>query len=42
MLPVEEFFSEARVPQFQLDPGLLDAVGQLVGYWLTEQFESGF
>ncbi|NES94064.1 MAG: acyltransferase domain-containing protein [Desertifilum sp. SIO1I2] len=42
VLPVEEFFSEARVPQFQLDPGLLDAAGQLVGYWLTEQFGPDF
>lgn len=42
VLPVDEFFSQTAFPQFQIDPGLLDAAGQLVGYWLTEQFGPDF
>ncbi len=38
VLPSEEFFSQMRHPTFQLDPGLLDAAGQLVGYWISEQW----
>ncbi len=42
VLPIEGFFSQAQVPRFVTDAGLLDAAGQLVGYWLSEQFGSDF
>lgn len=38
VLPTDAFFSHTRYPVFQLDPGLLDAAGQLVGYWISEQW----
>lgn len=37
VLPTQAFFSYTSQPQFRLDPGLLDAAGQLVGYWISEQ-----
>lgn len=42
VLPIEGFFSQAQAPRFVTDAGLLDAAGQLVGYWLSEQFGSDF
>lgn len=38
VLPLDDFFTNIKRPNFQTDAGLLDAAGQLVGYWLTEQF----
>ncbi|MCS5697927.1 polyketide synthase dehydratase domain-containing protein [Cyanobium sp. FGCU-52] len=38
VLPVTDFFRRCRQPRFILDPGLLDAAGQLVGYWISEQW----
>lgn len=38
VLPVSDFFRRSRNPSFILDPGLLDAAGQLVGYWISEQW----
>lgn len=38
VLPLDDFFTKIKRPIFQTDAGLLDAAGQLVGYWLTEQF----
>ncbi|MGB5962863.1 MAG: beta-ketoacyl synthase N-terminal-like domain-containing protein [Coleofasciculaceae cyanobacterium] len=38
VLPLDEFFTNIKSPIFKTDAGLLDAAGQLVGYWLTEQF----
>lgn len=32
----EDLFSFTRVPQFQMDPALLDACGQLLGFWSFE------
>lgn len=40
VLPLNEFFTNIQRPIFRIDAGLLDAAGQLVGYWLTEQFGS--
>ncbi|HEY9632053.1 MAG TPA: beta-ketoacyl synthase N-terminal-like domain-containing protein [Coleofasciculaceae cyanobacterium] len=42
VLPIDNFFSHTQRPIFRTDAGLLDAAGQLVGYWLTEQFGSDF
>jgi acyl transferase domain-containing protein/phosphopantetheinyl transferase len=39
---LEDFFSFTHKPVFRTDAGLLDAAGQLVGYWLSEQFGSDF
>jgi acyl transferase domain-containing protein/phosphopantetheinyl transferase len=38
VLPLDDFFTNIQHPIFKTDAGLLDAAGQLVGYWLTEQF----
>ena len=38
VLPLDQFFTNVQRPIFRTDAGLLDAAGQLVGYWLTEQF----
>lgn len=38
VLPLNDFFTNIQSPILQTDAGLLDAAGQLVGYWLTEQF----
>lgn len=38
VLPLIDFFTNIKRPIFKTDAGLLDAAGQLVGYWLTEQF----
>jgi acyl transferase domain-containing protein/phosphopantetheinyl transferase len=37
-LPTHDFFDSGHQPSFHLDPGLLDAAGQLITYWLVEQF----
>ncbi len=37
VLPTHEYFTFTTRPQLQLDAALLDAVGQLAGYWLAEQ-----
>ena len=42
VLPIDNFFEFTQRPIFRTDAGLLDAAGQLVGYWLTEQFGSDF
>ncbi len=42
VLPIDNFFEFTERPVFRTDAGLLDAAGQLVGYWLTEQFGSDF
>ncbi len=38
VLRIYDFFTNIQQPIFRTDAGLLDAAGQLVGYWLTEQF----
>nr|WP_315790257.1 beta-ketoacyl synthase N-terminal-like domain-containing protein [Fischerella sp. JS2] len=41
-IAIEDFFSNTQQPIFQIDAGLLDAAGQLVGYWVSEQFGTDF
>lgn len=41
-IAVNNFFRYAHEPLFQIDAGLLDAAGQLVGYWVSEQFGTDF
>ncbi len=41
-IPTHDYFSFTRSPQFQLDAAMLDAAGQLAGYWLTEKHTWGF
>ena len=42
VISTHDFFSDTRRPVLQTDAGLLDAVGQLVGYWVSEQFGFDF
>lgn len=37
-LPTHDYFADSRTPAFTFDAALLDAAGQVVGYWLTERF----
>lgn len=41
-LPTAGLFHSTASPRFLTDPVLLDATGQLVGYWTAERFESAF
>lgn len=41
-LPTDHLFRSTPSPEFLTDPVLLDATGQLVGYWTAERFESAF
>ena len=42
VLPTDNLFKSNPNPSFITDPFLLDAVGQLVGYWPIENLETGF
>jgi phosphopantetheinyl transferase len=42
VLPTTQFFAPHSDAALSIDAGLLDAAGQLVGYWLTEKFGSDF
>lgn len=42
VLPRKGLFRSTPDPVFLADPVLLDAVGQLVGYWTAEHLETGF
>jgi acyl transferase domain-containing protein/phosphopantetheinyl transferase len=42
VIPTDGFFAGQGPVSLQTDAGLLDAAGQLVGYWLSEQFGSDF
>lgn len=42
VLPANRLFRPAPNPRFVTDPVLLDAAGQLVGYWAAEYLERGF
>lgn len=42
VLPVVDYFAHTAAPVFQFDAALLDAAGQLAGYWLTEKHSWGF
>jgi acyl transferase domain-containing protein/phosphopantetheinyl transferase len=37
VLPTHDYFAFTTRPHLQIDAALLDAVGQLAGYWLAEQ-----
>lgn len=41
-IATHDYFRFTTQPQFRTDPALLDAAGQVVGYWLTERFAWGF
>lgn len=41
-IPTNDYFSFTERPRFQLDAAMLDAAGQLAGYWLTEKHTWGF
>jgi acyl transferase domain-containing protein/phosphopantetheinyl transferase len=42
VLPSNRLFRSISSPRFLTDPVLLDATGQLVGYWTAEHLASGF
>ena len=42
VLATHDYFAGEPAPRFQFDAALLDAAGQLAGYWLSEQFGWGF
>jgi acyl transferase domain-containing protein len=42
IMPTENLLRSERRPTFLIDPYLLDAAGQLVGYWPLEFLEQGF
>ncbi|HAJ60658.1 MAG TPA: 6-deoxyerythronolide-B synthase [Cyanobacteria bacterium UBA8543] len=42
VIPIDDFFQQIHHPIFQIDAGLLDAAGQLVGYWVLEQIGTDF
>lgn len=42
VLPPNGFFSSKRKPGFVLDPIVLDAAGQIVGFWTKERLETGY
>ncbi|HEY9600760.1 MAG TPA: beta-ketoacyl synthase N-terminal-like domain-containing protein [Allocoleopsis sp.] len=42
VIAIADFFQDIHRPVFQIDAGLLDAAGQLVGYWVLEQIGTDF
>jgi len=42
VLPVSGFFRSEKNPKFVTDPIVLDAAGQIVGFWTMEHLKSGF
>ncbi|UCC31089.1 MAG: polyketide synthase dehydratase domain-containing protein, partial [Phycisphaerales bacterium] len=42
VLPTDNLLRSKESPCFHVDPFLLDAAGQLVGYWPVEYFDQGF
>ncbi|MES1258393.1 MAG: polyketide synthase dehydratase domain-containing protein, partial [Acidobacteriota bacterium] len=42
VLPVEDLLRSDQRPDFHIDPFLLDAAGQMVGYWPCEYLEEGY
>ena len=42
VIETDTFLKDVHQPQFQIDSGLLDAAGQLAGYWISEQFGTDF
>lgn len=42
VLPTDRLFRSTSTPLFVIDPALLDAAGQLVGYWPIENLDTAF
>ncbi len=42
VLPFSRLFRDRPAPGFLMDPILLDAAGQLIGFWTAEHLETGF
>ena len=42
VISFDDFFKTLKSPQFVIDPTLLDAAGQLVGYWIMENKEISY
>jgi phosphopantetheinyl transferase (holo-ACP synthase) len=42
VLPIDNVLRSSTAPRFIVDPFLLDAAGQLVGYWPVEYLSEGF
>ncbi len=42
VIPFSDFFRSEPEPRFVTDPVVLDAAGQVVGFWTQEHLESGF
>lgn len=42
VLPTDQFFRSKQNPEFVIDPIVLDAAGQVVGFWTMEHLERGF
>lgn len=40
-LPTQDYLRSTAQPRFELDPALLDAAGQLAGYYLIERHDTG-
>jgi acyl transferase domain-containing protein len=38
VLPFDHFFREIHTPAFAVDPAMLDAAGQVIGFWVNEHF----
>ena len=38
VLPAHDYFTHTTRPEFQFDAALLDAAGQLAGFWISEKF----
>jgi acyl transferase domain-containing protein/phosphopantetheinyl transferase len=41
-IATRDYFSFTSAPKFRIDAALLDAAGQLAGYWLTEKLSWGY
>lgn len=39
VLPTRDYFAASPSPRFQFDAAMLDAAGQLAGFWLRERYE---
>ena len=42
VLPYDKFFASNAAPSFVIDPIVLDAAGQVIGFWAQEGLESGY
>jgi acyl transferase domain-containing protein/phosphopantetheinyl transferase (holo-ACP synthase) len=42
VISFDDFFKTQKTPQFVIDPSLLDAAGQLVGFWILDNKEISY